>query len=123
MLAPLCRFCGKTIKKRTRDVYFNSERFRGGFGVTMVERPVTREDAQKFFNEKIIASKFEDDLEGRCVYRVTLWDGETYINKHFCKNGCAESFGRMMAEYDKTVSTKTYFKKLEEQKEKANAKT
>jgi len=118
MAAPLCRFCGNKIKKRTRDVYFNCEKFHSGFGERRTERPVTRDDAQKFFNEKIIASKFDDDIEGRCIYRVTLWDGETYLDKHFCKDGCAEDFGRMMAEYKPDISTKTYFEKLAEQESK-----
>lgn len=118
MLPPLCRYCGRTIKKRTEDVYFNSDRFHGGFGLRRPERPVTREEAQKYSNKKIIAIRFDEDRDGRCVSRVTLWDEESFADPYFCKNGCAENFGRMMAAYNKDVSTKTYFKKLEEQKAK-----
>lgn len=116
MAAPLCRYCGKTISKKTVTVYFSQNMH------DRKECPKDKAEAQKLFNEKVVLVRFKEIDGERSVSRVDLWDGESYRDKHFCKDLCAQFFGRMMAEHNKTVSTTSYFKALDKRKSKENGK-
>jgi hypothetical protein len=68
-----------------RTLYFDSSDPR---------RPRTLADCQRFTNSRV--HRVNGYLAG-VVSSFTAWDGESYISPHFCKNSCAERFGRRAA--------------------------
>ena len=104
---PRCLTCGAAIPKRfeswsvspaapngresgsadyaKRTLYFDSGDPR---------RPRTLEDCQRFTNSRV--TRINGYIAG-LVSGFTAWDGESYIDSHFCKAGCAERFGRKAA--------------------------
>lgn len=111
---PLCRFCGKPIRKRTDWVRFGVAPVELENGRGRVERPATRAEAQRFVNGKITASRFAtaariDAPDGRAtrmiavdryVREVSVWDGETYEDEFFCTGEHAKLFGYASARWE-----------------------
>lgn len=64
------------------------------FDADAPNRPRTLADCQRFTNSRV--HRINGYLSG-VVSSFTAWDGESYISPHFCKNGCAEAFGRKAA--------------------------
>lgn len=109
---PLCR-AGKPIGLWTATIHFGSSKNSGAdhWWRESVERPPTREDAQRLVNEKIVSIRWsrgrkilasemthsDQPVEARYVSRAALWDGETYADKFFCKGTCASAFAYMAA--------------------------
>lgn len=96
MAGPKCRWCGKTIPKKTVRVY------RQG-----LPDDTTIADAQQFSNHAVISllrqvkgsdrsrAKFRRERGlGYHILGFVVWDGETYTDPFFCKGLCAAAFGR-----------------------------
>ncbi|NEI71019.1 hypothetical protein GR212_15680 [Rhizobium lusitanum] len=111
---PLCRYCGKALKKKVVSVSFNSYHSRTPGG-RRSDRPASREEAQKLFNEKIVSIKYRHDELGRYVAEVGLWDRESYVDKFFCKNAHAQDFAYSALRYKPELGTQVYFEALEKQ--------
>jgi hypothetical protein len=112
---PLCRQCGKPIRKVTHEVRFGRAPCSAVNGRSYVERPANREEAQRLLNPAVVSLRYSDlynvDAAGatperpflkiahceRYVERATVWDGESYWDDLFCSSSCAEAFGRGMA--------------------------
>lgn len=124
MSRPLCRTCGKPIAKRTTSLRFGCAPVEAEMHRGRVERPTTREEAQRYVNGEIVKLKYstrayEDAPEAtpppwwkpdqgpyratrsltvpRYVGEVTYWDGESYRDDLFDSLNCAAEFGRSMA--------------------------
>jgi hypothetical protein len=119
-LRPLCRFCGNPIAKTTVTVQFvengSNTNSPSGNWRQRVGAPRTREEAQRFVNEPIQTVKFLGDGDDKRIVKLTAWDGESYLDEHFCKDSCAQFFGRMIAKAKPDWASETYWKKLAEQK-------
>lgn len=85
MTGPRCRCCGKPIPKQTQSHYF----------YRTSDAPASKPEAQRRFNQQVVHVRYGRDGK---VWRVTVWDGRSYIDDLFCKRLCAERFGRAMAE-------------------------
>lgn len=108
MTGPSCIVCGRKIRKLTRSVRFErpwgthaeGERavLHGGYMVTlyMAERPRSRAEAQRYSNEAIISSKRGTD---GTLSEVGTWDGESYQDRYFCTNNCAQKQGYAAAQH------------------------
>lgn len=117
---PLCRYCAKPIPKLTITVVFteagNEIASANGFWRQKRARPKTREDAQRLVNETIISVRYATDSNGRYVCQATAWDGESYRDKHFCKDACARLFGEMVAEAKPEWASRKYWEAIEKLK-------
>lgn len=74
---PLCRYCGKAIRKYTRQFW-----------------PHREPDPVPKWQLEVISRRHSKS--GAVKYYV-LWDGRTYVDEFFCTNRCAISFGRLAA--------------------------
>lgn len=108
MSAPVCRSCGKPLRKHVESVWF------GGHWGRMSNRPycTTIEEAQRYVNGRIISTKrckrpVHNDAgtivgEGpdTVIYAAGVWDGESYGvhgEGFFCSQNCGYQLGRAAA--------------------------
>jgi hypothetical protein len=73
------------VDARKRSIFFDKD---------APGAPATKEDCQRFTNATV--QRVDGYLAGR-VSCFSAWDGESYADPHFCKNKCAERFGRRAA--------------------------
>lgn len=119
MKQPFCRWCGKPIPKRTawKILETNPENMKYiPDSKVLVERlPQTKTEAQALFNERVLSVKrhkfyeyANDSTVDKGIDQVTLWDGETYVDKYFCsRTTCAVSMGYSAA-VEHSFGTKAY---------------
>jgi hypothetical protein len=102
-LPPLCRYCGKPIRKRTESVSFSTFARADLKGV----KPHSIAEAQRHVNGKIVSvrwttptkldhGEFVDTGEPRYIDRVSVWDGESYIDEFFCNGDHAQRYAYAM---------------------------
>jgi hypothetical protein len=119
---PLCRFCGKGIKKHTHTVWFGQGReSRNDYSTSLEAKPTSREEAQRLVNQEIVSisweyhwSRDEDDKSVKTrdhIHKVTTWDGESWDDPFFCNGDHAQRFGyasarggRAMAAYNEAIA-------------------
>ena len=100
---PLCRYCGKPIKKHTSTVYFVKERsalMRDSVHTRhIVGSPTTKAEAQRMVNEQIVSVRRGTmyQLDPAIVGQVSLWDGVSYEDEFFCNGTHAQRFAYVMA--------------------------
>jgi hypothetical protein len=95
--APLCRCCGKPIKKVTHTYWFGrGQRRDDDFSTEVPEKPASREEAQRLVNQKIVSLQWYDEKR-EWVWRATTWDGQTYVDQYFCTLRCAADLGVAVA--------------------------
>lgn len=115
---PKCIVCGRALAKRADTLYFREPQpyrpavpyawggdfpaqeakpdgFREGNALYLDDRPRTRTEAQRHVNGQIISSRRQGDF----LYSVNYWDGESYTDKFFCTNHCAERQGYASAHH------------------------
>jgi hypothetical protein len=108
MSAPVCRSCGKPLRK-----YVESLNFGGRLGNNR-GRPYcsSREEAQRYVNGQIISVKWGlrpihneagvivGQGTDRVIYHAGVWDGESYGvhgEGFFCSQSCGYQLGRAAA--------------------------
>lgn len=110
-LAPLCRYCGKPIAKRSRVVYLTLKitEYNRNHGDSIVykevpEFPKSKAECQKITNRQVISVSWasvhnsETDTTTRpYINKFYDWDGESYIDEFFCNGDHAKRFGYLMA--------------------------
>lgn len=124
---PLCKCCGKPIPKATDWVDFNCdpEPIEGsGVKRGRSECPKTKAEAQALLNLTVLAvrkgkrraystttleeGRFTNPAGARpfrsstqtgetIISAASVWDGESYVEEHFCKLACSATFGMVMA--------------------------
>ena len=85
MSGPHCLQCGRPIPKRTKTVMFSHQDSNA---------PKSKAECQQQTNGKIVSVRYWGT--GR-VSQFSVWDGESYIDPHFCQGSCAALFGRRAA--------------------------
>ena len=121
---PLCRYCGKAIGKATRTVWFGEQKdAHTDYATYRMAKPASLEEAQKLVNEKLVHVRwYKPPPVGRFyagpervapapyIERGGTWDGESYVDEFFCKQGHAQLFGyaaarggQVMAEYKEAI--------------------
>lgn len=108
MSAPVCRSCGKPLRKHVESVWF------GGRLGNEANRPycTSREEAQRYVDGHIISLKWglrpvHDDNgvivgqgKDRVISSAGVWDGESYGvhgEGFFCSQNCGYQLGRAAA--------------------------
>jgi hypothetical protein len=134
---PLCRCCGKPIRKWTTHVHIVPERTKYNSGDSSWSRTVvsatplkTKADCQRHSNQQVVSIKYTVDYdnsypaqpipETRRVYSFTEWDGESYDDELFCNNACAQELGRLAARNNK-LQTVAYVAAIKRRREKKAA--
>lgn len=127
--APLCRYCGKTINKSLEYVRFGPHMRTTGDTRLRDVRPLSLEEARRHVNGLIasvswhVPKKMERygpavlTGEPKWIQDVGVWDGESYRDGYFCKNACAEMYGRAISkqESEHGLFFKAYRDALEKQ--------
>ena len=100
---PLCRYCGKPIKKHTTTVYFVKERTQymvdSDHTRYIVGAPTEWGEAQRMVNERIVAVR-RDTMYQRdraIIGQASLWDEQSYEDEFFCNGSHAKKFAYVMA--------------------------
>ena len=123
---PLCRYCGKAIRKRTITVRLKPEPTGNEHPMEGFSRyifvgstyPRTKAECQRLTNHAISAVRRYQPIKGvgldwdektgeSYIEQFTEWDGESYNDEFFCTGECAKNFGYMIASTSNTV-TKAY---------------
>lgn len=123
---PLCRCCGKPIKKATRTHWIEQREESSNpvyknpndhityhwLGERMI---FTKEECQALTNESVVSitkSRYANDTPGETnparIRQFTTWDGESYASGLFCSGTCAQTFGIMAATNHPNIQTKAY---------------
>ena len=130
---PLCRTCGKPLKKWTTTVRFG-DRFRmSGDDKFKDVFPKTKDEAQRYINDgKIVLTKYmlkdsrpegEQSLSNRrdflvkdYIREVSIWDGESYRDGFFCNNEHAMEYAyTMVRSPEQKLHTVKYLEALKAQ--------
>ncbi len=91
MEAPLCRCCGKPIPKKTIVHYFGKRASKNyGWWVDHTQFPGDKAEVQRLTNQRVI--RMGKTRDGQ-IFKATVWDGESYVSRYFCKDQCARAFG------------------------------
>lgn len=117
MTAPLCRYCGEPIRKRTTNFWLHtgpvprvmeSEFWKE---LSVASLPVDKAGCQKPTNFEVMSVKRTAD--GSQIMSFTAWDRTSYVDEYFCDGNHAKSFayvmaknGRMTTAYAKAVGLK-----------------
>jgi len=126
---PLCRYCGKPIKKHTRTLYFGagetSQKISSDLVAYRPEKPTSKAEAQKLVNEQIVsvgwAVQWCDGEDGSRVSerdyidKATTWDGVSYVDEFFCTAEHARWFG--YAAVRTGIAMPDYHNAIKQQKE------
>ncbi len=99
MPAPLCRYCGTPIKKKTVTVYLRAraleshEASHGDYAryLQVDKLPVTIGECRKLTNYSVVSVKCTPDA--KAISYFSEWDGQSYADKFFCTNNHAQKFG------------------------------
>jgi hypothetical protein len=118
---PLCRCCGKQIRKDTVLVHFKQEPSQYDYNSNRIQHayvrdrlwPRTLKQAQTFVNQQIISISYNRPNEKRQhseVSKVHVWDGESYVDPFFCSGSCASRFAYAIAKQT-TYALNLYWEK------------
>lgn len=102
--APLCRHCGKPIRKKTETIFFTQKDKGLSYGVQVETLPQTKAEAQKYTNAQIVSVRRSKKMnwatgekEDQGISWVSTWDGESYVDDFFCNDDHAKRFGYVFA--------------------------
>lgn len=97
---PLCRACGKPIKKATENVWLYTKEpnyHHHGKVVVSDPLPANKTEAQKLVNQKIVSVR--RGLDNKVIDFVSTWDGESYVDEFFCnRTVCAVGYAYMVVQ-------------------------
>lgn len=106
--APLCRYCGGPIAKKTVSHFIETDpryvHHPHQHLVNKGEEPRTKADCQRMVNQKVVSVRRSH--EGTYIRYFSTWDGESYIDPFFCNGEHARLFGYSAARAGK--ATKSY---------------
>lgn len=118
MAAPLCRYCGAQIKKRTTTFLLRKtpipHNLNSAFWKELVvdSFPAEKGDCQRLTNYLVMSVTRSADRAH--ITGFTAWDGVSYVDKFFCDGNHAKEFayvmannGRMTIAYAKAAGLKT----------------
>ena len=110
-MRPLCRNCGRTIRRLFCDVAFGQDHVVRGRGYKLFkEFPDSIEEVQRLTGvATVLRVKWVTDAE-RWIKHAVVWDGASFADPYFCGHGCAMQFGRHQAALGAT--TDAYAKAL-----------
>jgi hypothetical protein len=102
---PLCRYCGKPIRKRTGRIFFGASQDQVDRGSSIgswtyrAEKPRTKEEAQRLSNHEIVSAKWSrgDSYWAKeagfdHIIEAGTWDGVSYEDPFFCNGEHAKRF-------------------------------
>jgi hypothetical protein len=115
---PLCRCCGKPIRKYVRNVYLVDKPMlaRSGYSREVVGEARTRADCQKFTNGHVVSTT-RSYRNRELIGHFGEWDGRSYVDEFFCTGGCAQAFGYYAAKRAAQLPmTKRYVEALAKRK-------
>ena len=120
---PLCRYCGKRIRKDPSWVYVRDEepeeKFKSAIGRYVVASPTTRAECQALVNETVVSVRRGHTNETKSrIYSFGVWDGESYVDEFFCTGEHAQFFGYLAIRYGLCPGTKKYTDAIKQQKAK-----
>lgn len=127
---PLCRFCGRPIRKWTTYYQFGPDHRSAGDEARR-GKPLSIAEAQREINSGRIVhvkwktptqlehSEFVPTGEPRWICEASVWDGESYADGFFDTGSCAQSYAYMVVEACGLVS-KNYNAALAKRAEKGN---
>lgn len=96
MNRPLCRRCGKPIRKRTVTMQFQRDReSRESHWIDSTANPKSKAEVQRLSNFEVVSIRWSE--EKTYITQATVWDGESYVSRFFCTNTCAIGFAHIMA--------------------------
>jgi hypothetical protein len=105
---PLCRYCGKAIRKKTETIRFGcADGDAARFAHMRTERPRDKAEAQRYGNGQVVSVRYSETacitVPGGGSHKVTrvpryveeasYWDGESYVDWAFCNGDHARRFG------------------------------
>lgn len=105
---PLCRMCGRPIRKRTESLYFGRNPELDPLPGYSSARPTSWEEAQKHSNLQVISVKWHSDRS--YIWGVGLWDGKSWDDEFFCTARCAVQMGYSAAAEPHRLVTEAYRK-------------
>jgi hypothetical protein len=114
-IQPLCRSCGKPIRKHTETVYPRGDKV---MGTAVPSTLYSKADCQALTNKQVVSVSyhqgydFDDKPTGeRWVWAFSTWDGESYVDRFFCGGPCRDRFayacariGKVLAPYNEAVA-------------------
>lgn len=121
---PLCRNCGKRIKKLTNLVMFAAESDRvEGWWLYRAAFPKTKAEAQREVEQQIVsvsyASPYFAEKRGHSyIDKATTWDGKSYQDEWFCGGNCRNAFAVLMAARGHCTTDYTAALERQQKKEK-----
>lgn len=138
---PLCRTCGKAIRKRTKDIRvhltepaspdmtseWTDGKWRQVPARMITGRFETKAAIQRTVNETVVAIRFNyvtengDPTGEKYIDRISVWDGESYQDEFFCNGEHAKDFAYMCASSPKlTICSVAWQDAVRRQREKAS---
>lgn len=117
---PLCRCCGKPIRKHTRTVYvrekLSDNEMKQDFWRYVEGVAHKKADLVKFTNYQIVSvSRLYNDKSR--IGSFGEWDRESYVDEFFCSGTCAMTFAYAVAVKYPSISCTPYFKAMAERVE------
>lgn len=107
---PLCRTCGKPIKKVTHTHYFGQGNTHASSSYVTFhpgEAPTDRAGIGQFTNQRVASVRWH--VSRTKIERATTWDGESYVDEYFCADTCARAFGYFARKYAPDLTTQAYY--------------
>lgn len=112
---PHCRMCDKAIPKKTESHFLRLRDSNANpqFYTVVDALPKTQAECQKLTNHKVVSVRYSavyDDVSrevvGREMSSFNTWDGESYVDEHFCNGNCCRRFAYMVAHHYPTVMSR-----------------
>lgn len=118
---PLCRYCGKKIRKRTTAAWFGNAHFglQHDDAARCKQKPRSIDEVRRLVNQAVVAVSWHTPTElvhgehvptgePRYIERASLWDGQSYVDNFFCNGDHAKRFAYLMARSN--CKTEAYLK-------------
>jgi hypothetical protein len=108
MNAPLCRACGKPIRKRTIVLYVKPAQSKfdrpASWNRYIYGTPADRTELQSLVNlisnnlTVVSVKRYTDHITGeKQISGGSAWDGESYADPYFCNGTCSQRFAYAIA--------------------------
>lgn len=100
-----CRYCGRSLPKRTVSHYFGQpSQSKSRYYVNHPERPRSKAEVQQLVKGQVVSVRWARGEQYGAkqagfdfITRASTWDGESYADKYFCSKTHASEFGYVTA--------------------------